>query len=377
MTYALVNCRIFDGKRLLIGQAVIVEAEQIKEIVELDLLPNDIERVDLNGALLAPGFIDLQVNGGGGVLFNDDISVEGLLSIAKAHQRYGTTALLPTLITTSFPKMQQAMLVVREAQQKYPQILGLHLEGPYISQKRRGTHDPNFVREASWAEIEEIGNNADVVKVITVAPESVKAEQVNYLVKKGIKVSLGHTDAQSKAVKALEQAGATLYTHLYNAMSQLGSREVGAVGSALDSAESYAGIIVDGFHVDFSSVRIAKRCLGERLFLVTDAMPPVGSIKREFSLGPLQVVCENGKCVNNEGALAGSALDMATAVRNMTFTVGVSLVEALKMASLYPALALGIHNLGKIEKGYQASMVLLSSQLEVVKVVQNGMIVNY
>lgn len=377
MTYALVNCTIFDGKRLLVGLAVIVETDQIKEIVEVDLLPKDIKRVDLNGALLAPGFIDLQVNGGGGVLFNDDISLEGLLEIAKAHQRYGTTALLPTLITTSFPKMQQAMLVVREAQQKYPQIIGLHLEGPYISQKRRGTHDPNFVREASWTEIEEIANNADVVKMITVAPECVSAEQVNYLVKKGLKVSLGHTDASNKAVKALEQAGATLYTHLYNAMSQLGSREVGAVGSALDSVESFAGIIVDGFHVDFSSVRIAKKCLGERLFLITDAMPPVGSIIREFTIGPLQVVCENGKCVNNEGALAGSALDMATAVRNMVFVVGESLVEALRMASLYPALALGIPNLGRIKKGYQASMVVLSSQLEVVKVVQNGMIVNY
>lgn len=373
MSYALINATIFDGNKLLKDHSVVVEGARVKDIVFTEILGDDVARIDLEGALLAPGFVDLQVNGGGGVLFNDDISVTGLKTIAQAHLRYGTTSFLPTLITTSFADMKEAIKVTREAKQKIPQVLGLHLEGPFINLKKRGTHNPMYVRKAADVEIEEIADNADVVRVITVAPEAVTPKQVNLLSSKGIKVSIGHTDATKENTQSLERAGASMYTHLFNAMSQLQSRELGVVGAALFSKTSYAGIIVDGFHVDLDNVQIAIKSLGDRLFLVTDAMPPVGSNQKQFSLGPLEVVCEDGKCINNEGALAGSALNMAQAVRNMVYEVGIGITQALAMASLYPARALRIENLGRISQGFPANFVILSPQIEVMQVVQEGL----
>lgn len=381
MAYALVNAKIFDGERFLDKApnstkfAVCVEEEKI-ELVEEQFIPESFEKIDLKGAILAPGFIDLQVNGGGGVLFNDDISINALLKIFNAHQQFGTTSMLPTLITTSFSDMLAAIKVMRNIDGSYgSQFLGLHLEGPYISIKRRGTHNPNYVRKASDNEIEEIAQSSDVVRLITVAPESVSREQVSLLTEKGIVVSIGHTDATKDEVLELIEAGATCYTHLFNAMSQLGSREGGAVGSALDSKNSYAGIIVDGFHVDYGSLRIAEKCIGDRLFLVTDAMPPVGSEITNFKIGELLVICDNGKCVNSEGALAGSALDMATAVSNTAFQVGVGIEKALKMATLNPALAIGEKSVGRIKTGYKANMVVLSNELKLQQVIQDGKLI--
>jgi N-acetylglucosamine-6-phosphate deacetylase len=373
--YAIVNCDIHTGECVLHDKAIVINENQIESLVEIEKVPKDLEVLDLEGVNVAPGFIDLQVNGGGGRLFTDDPSEECVSAIYSAHKRFGTTSLLPTLISTSLEKMRQAIRTAKPlVRNRRFGVLGLHIEGPYLNEARGGAHDRKFIRQISEEEFDLLlDEGKEVIRIFTVAPEAVTEQHIRKMRDRGLVVSAGHTNATySQAMQAFH-FGVNSVTHLFNAMSQLGSREPGVVGAALDDQDVWAGIIVDGFHVDPACVRLSKKLKGKRLVLVTDAMPNVGSAISSFKLGDLEVLCSEGKCVTEDGTLAGSALDMATAVRNCIQKVGIPMSEALRMASTYPAELLGVGSeLGKIRPGYLANMVMFDNQLNVKGIVVEG-----
>lgn len=333
--------------------------------------------VDLGGGILAAGFIDLQVNGGGGVLFNDTPTVDGLRRITAAHRRFGTTALLPTVITDSPAVRRAAATAVAAARAAgVAGILGLHFEGPWINPARRGVHDSRFIPAGPPAAA---GEEADLLiavrplpVLVTLAPERVEPALIRRLAAAGVRVAAGHSNATwAQAMDGLA-AGITGFTHLFNAMSPLDHREPGVAGAALDSRESWCGIILDGHHVHDAAARLAWRAKPRgRLFLVTDAMPPVGGPPvggppGDFTLYGATVRVEDGRCVSADGRLAGSALDMATAVRTAVRRIGIPLDEALRMAAAYPADFMGLEEeRGRILPGLAADLVHLDHNLKV------------
>ena len=368
---AVRGARIFDGEDWHDGKALLVSVETVEGIIATAAVPADAETIDLPGGLLAPGFVDLQVNGGGGVMLNDAPSVETIRCICAAHAPFGTTSLLPTLITDT-PEATAATLDAgaSAARAKVPGFLGLHLEGPHLSLSRKGAHDPDLIRPMEKADLDRLVNARSSVPVLmtTVAPETVTPQQIAALAGADIVVSLGHSDAGFATARAAIEAGARQMTHLFNAMSQLQHREPGMVGAALDSGGISAGLIADGFHVDRHAIAIAlraKRGPG-RIFLVTDAMATIGTDMTEFTLNGRTIRREGGRLTLADGTLAGADLDMISAVRFMHWEIGLPLEEALRMASLYPARAVGQeHRLGRIGEGRPASFVHLSDALEV------------
>ena len=369
--YAIAADGVFDGAAVLRDTAVVIEGARIAAVVPRRELAASIPvRAMSAGAWLAPGFIDVQVNGGGDVLFNDDPTPAGLRAIAAAHRRFGTCGLLPTLITTTAERVEAALRAAGE--KPIPGVLGLHLEGPHLDPERRGVHDHRAMRPMTEADVDML-LAADVGSLLlTVAPEQVSTDQVRRLVAGGVTVSLGHTNAPFSRAKELIDAGATGVTHLFNAMSPLENRTPGVVGAALDAASVWCGVIADGLHVDAATLRIALRAKRPpgRLFLVTDAMPTVGSTMTSFSLGHTVVSLRQGRltATDDDGreVLAGSHLDMASAVRFCVEHLEVSLEEALRMASHYPATFLrldGSH--GRIASGYAADIVHLDGDLQV------------
>jgi N-acetylglucosamine-6-phosphate deacetylase len=324
--------------------------------------------VDLQNHHLVPGFIDAQVNGGGGVLFNNTPTVEGIAAIARAHRRFGTTGLLPTLISDDVDTMRKAVAATREAiAQGVPGVLGIHLEGPYLAPERKGTHDASVFRVPDADEIALATSLDNGVTLLTLAPERVSAETIRALVARGAIVAAGHTAGSYDEVRAGLTAGIRGFTHLYNAMSPLQGRAPGAVGAALEDRESWCGIIVDGVHVHAASLRVALAAKRRgKVFLVTDAMPPVGSDSPDYMLYGETITARDGVVRNAAGALSGSALDMATAVRNTVRMLGLPLAEAARMASLYPAQFLGIDDrIGRIAPGMAADFVLLDDEVRV------------
>ncbi|MDQ7049483.1 MAG: N-acetylglucosamine-6-phosphate deacetylase [Enterobacterales bacterium] len=328
-------------------------------IVQLDSNQNDLPQC-LDG-LLMPGLIDLQVNGGGGVLFNDIPNVETLRRIAQAHQQYGTTAWLPTLVTDSVDKMQQAADAVSKAiGDDALGILGIHFEGPHISSGKKGVHSESFIRTISDQEWE-IYQRKDIGKILlTLAPENVSTETVRKLVDLGVLVSIGHTNADCESVQALIRAGATGFTHLYNAMSGLQSRQPGAVGAAL-SSDCYLGIILDGIHCHPTAAKLAYRA-NPKLMLVTDAMPPVGTKQSRFNFFSQIIKRDGFKLTDTNGRLAGSSLDMFSALTNAKQFLDISFTEANQLASENPAKYLGLSRYGKLVKGSMANMILIDHQ---------------
>ncbi|ADV26073.1 N-acetylglucosamine-6-phosphate deacetylase [Pseudoxanthomonas suwonensis 11-1] len=323
---------------------------------------------DLGGGWLLPGFIDVQVNGGGGVLFNNDTSPGAIDTIGRAHRRYGTTSFLPTLISDTAEVMERAIAGTREAiAAGVPGVLGVHLEGPYLAPARKGTHDAARFRVPDAAEVAMATSLDNGVTLVTLAPEQVPADTIRAMVTRGAIVCAGHTAGTYEQIRAGLEAGVRGFTHLYNAMSPLQGREPGAVGAALESREAYCGIIVDGVHVHPASLRVALAAKPRgTLFLVTDAMPMVGSDDPSFELYGETITAVDGVVRNAAGALAGSALDMATAVRNTVRLLGLPLEEAARMASTYPARFLGVDSrLGRIAPGWQADLVLLDEALQV------------
>ena len=322
--------------------------------------------IDLDGGYLVPGFIDAQVNGGGGVLFNNDTSVDAINAIGRAHRRFGTTGFLPTLISDDAAVMQRAITATRDAiEQGVPGVLGIHLEGPYLAPARKGTHDDAKFRVPDADEIAMATSLDNGISLLTLAPERVPTESIRAIVRRGGIVTAGHTAGSYDEIRAGIDAGITGFTHLYNAMTPLQGREPGAVGAALEDDACWCGVIVDGVHVHPASLRVALKAKPRgRVFLVTDAMPMVGGDDPSFDLYGETITAIDGVVRNAAGALAGSALDMASAVRNSVHLLGLPLDEACRMAAQYPAEFLGIGGShGRIAPGYRADLVLLDGEV--------------
>ena len=345
---------------------VVVEDGFIVAVLHGDPPSGDL--IDLDGGYLVPGFIDAQVNGGGGVLFNNDTSVDAINAIGRAHRRFGTTGFVPTLISDDAAVMQRAITATRDAiEQGVPGVLGIHLEGPYLAPARKGTHDDAKFRVPDADEIAMATSLDNGISLLTLAPERVPTESIRAIVQRGGIVTAGHTAGSYDEIRAGIDAGITGFTHLYNAMTPLQGREPGAVGAALEDDACWCGVIVDGVHVHPASLRVALKAKPRgRVFLVTDAMPMVGGDDPSFDLYGETITAIDGVVRNAAGALAGSALDMASAVRNSVHLLGLPLDEACRMAAQYPAEFLGIGGShGRIAAGYRADLVLLDGEVRV------------
>lgn len=370
MKTVLRNARILAGDDFRDDLAIVIESGRITALISdaAPMLGQADEQVDLGGGWLLPGFIDAQVNGGGGVLFNNHPDVATLRTLAQAHRRFGTTGLLPTLISDDVQVMRAAIAATRQAiSEGVPGVLGIHLEGPYIAPARKGTHDAAKFRVPDAAEIALAASLDNGVTLLTLAPERVPLESIRALVERGVVVAAGHTAASYEEARAGLEAGIRGFTHLYNAMSPLTGREPGAVGAALEDRDSWVGIIADGVHVHPASLRVALAAKPRgKVMLVTDAMPPVGADDPSYELYGEVITAVDGVVRNAAGSLAGSALDMATAVRNSVQLLGVSLAEAARMASTYPAQFLNLDDrYGHIAEGHHADLVLLDDDLQV------------
>jgi N-acetylglucosamine-6-phosphate deacetylase len=368
MAFALTGCRIFTGEAFLEGHAVVTEGERISAVIpEGDVTAA--ERRDLQGGLLAPGFIDVQVNGGGGALLNEEPSVATLRTIAQSHRRFGTVGLLPTVITDAPRIIRGAVRSVAEAiAEDVPGVLGIHIEGPFLDVARKGAHAARFIRAMNVTDVEEIaGFAAQMTVMLTLAPNRVPPQLVRALSERGVLVSLGHSDANFDEAKQALDAGARAFTHLYNAMSQMNGREPGMVGAALADRESFVGIIADGHHVHDAAMRVAFAAKEpSRMMLITDAMPAAAGGPSSFELQGRKVTSNGGRLELSDGTLAGSSLTMDAAVRYCVKVLDLDLAEALRMASLNPASFLRReHELGRIAPGYLASLVHLGDDLQV------------
>ncbi|ARN65288.1 N-acetylglucosamine-6-phosphate deacetylase [Vibrio vulnificus] len=372
--YALTNCKIYTGSDVLSEHALIIENDLIQSIVPAVDLPSGIEVKDLAGANVSPGFIDLQLNGCGGVMLNDEITAETMQIMHKANLKSGCTSFLPTLITSSDEDMRAAISAAREYHAQYQnQSLGLHLEGPYLNVMKKGIHSVDYIRPSDTSMVDFICENADVVAKVTLAPELNDPEHIEKLRNAGIVVSIGHTNATYAEARKGFEAGITFATHLFNAMTPMVGREPGVVGAIYDTPDVYAGIIADGFHVDYANIRIAHKIKGEKLVLVTDATAPAGANMDYFIFVGKKVYYRDGKCVDENGTLGGSALTMIEAVQNTVEHVGIALDEALRMATLYPAKAIGVDaQLGRIKKGYIANLTVFDRDFNVKATVVNG-----
>ena len=366
---ALRNARVLLDDGFADDRVVLVENGRIAAVVERnDARAGKAESVDLAGAHLLPGFVDCQVNGGGGALFNDDPSVETIRTIGAAHRRFGTTAFLPTLISEDFTVIARAIKAVRQAiESKVPGVAGVHIEGPFINEARRGAHDSAKIRDLDTRDMALLSSLETGRTLVTLAPEMISPATLRHLVREGVVLSAGHTDGTFEEVSAALKNGVRGVTHLFNAMSPLHHREPGAAGAALADPDCWCGLIVDGQHVHPAVLKIAlaaKRA--DRFMLVTDAMPSVGSDRDSFMLQGRKIHVKDGICVDESGTLAGSAIDMATSVRNCVEMLGLPLERAARMASTYPAEFLGLDGeMGRIAPGQRANLVALDAKLRV------------
>jgi len=370
MDTALVNARVLTDNEVVRGKAVLIQDGKIAAIVDEAAAPRGFVRHDLAGGLLVPGFIDTQVNGGGGVLFNDAPSVESITAIGAAHRRFGTTGFLPTLISTDIETLEAAVAATREAMAAgVPGLLGVHIEGPFLSAKRKGIHDASKFRVIDEAAFRLLTSLDPGRTMLTLAPETTSPEMIRRLTEAGVIVAAGHTNASYATIRTALDYGLRGFTHLFNAMSPLTSREPGAVGAALEDQASWCGVIVDGKHVDPVVLRIALRAKRlDKFMLVTDAMPSVGASEKSFRLQGRLVTVQDGVCVDENGTLAGSDLDMASAVRNAMGLLDLELPDAVNMASRNPAAFLRLdRELGRIAPGYRADLVLLDDDLGVLE----------
>ena len=370
--YALINGEIYTGEGIVKNKAIIIDGNRVEALV--DEIPKDIKVIDLQGKIVAPAFIDLQLNGCGGVLFNDEISLETLRIMNETNIKTGTTSYLPTLITTTDENIEKALKLVEENENlEEIGVLGLHIEGPYISIPKKGIHNPAYIRVMSDEIIHKIAKfGSKVTKIMTIAPENAKVEHLKELKDSGINLSIGHTNATyEEALEKVEYF--KMATHLFNAMSSFTSREPGVIGAIFENKSLYTGIIVDGVHSHYGSVKIAKDILKEKLFLVTDAVAPVGTNMESFMFEGNKVLYKDGKCISPDGTLGGSALTMIEGVQNLVKHVRVSLEEALLMASTYPAKAIKVDDkYGYIKENYIADLVILDKELNISNMIVKG-----
>ena len=361
--YAIAASAVFDGDTLRPDHAVVVDGGTIIAVVPRAAARDvPLQALD-DGLWLTPGFIDVQVNGGGDVLFNDEPTPEAVSRIAAAHRQFGTTSLLPTLISDSAEKMRAAAAAVRQARTRDRGILGLHFEGPFLCGERRGVHDAAQIRAPRESDLELLTALQEGVTLVTLAPEQAPPGFIRALVAKGVRVALGHSMATYEQTREAMAEGLTGFTHLFNAMRPMTAREPGPIAAALESPAAFYGLIVDGEHVAPAMVRLALRGRGTPM-LVTDAMPPVGGSGRSFQLHGEPVYVENGRCTTADGTLAGAALDMASAVRNAVRLLDITLPDALALATRAPARFLGLgHRLGALKPGCRADLVALDPEL--------------
>lgn len=363
---AFLGARIFDGESWHDDQALIVAGDRVVTIGDV---PTGAETVTLPGGFLVPGFVDLQVNGGGGHLVGPTTTVEDLATVCDTHARFGVTSLLPTLITDTDATTDAVLAAgAKAAMQSVPGFLGLHLEGPHLSVARKGAHDPKLIRPMIEADLVRLERARSTMPhlLITVAPETVSPEQISRLVRAGVVVSLGHSDASFEVAAAAVRAGASMATHLFNAMSQMGNRDPGVVGAALHHGTVSAGLIADGIHVHPATIGIALRAKERpgRLFLVSDSMSQAGTDLESFELNGRAIHRGDGALRLDDGTLAGADLTMDAAVRYMHLRCDLTLEESLLMGSLYPSAAVGRFHDG-LHADADADFVLLSPELGV------------
>ena len=366
------NGRIFTGQRWWRDASVLIETNTIRK-VSTHITEKDAEMVNLEGGYLVPAFIDLQLYGGNGKLFGEHPSVEALDATYKYCLQGGTTHFLPTVATNSVDVMHKAIDAVRLYQEKkLPGVLGLHLEGPFINPVKKGAHIEKFIHTPELEEVKElVEKGSGIIKMITLAPEMCSEEIITYLLSQKIFVSAGHTNATYEQAMRGFDLGISLATHLYNAMSPLQHRSTGMVGAIFNHSKAMSSLVADGHHVDFAAINIAKKVMGERLFLITDAVT-------ENREGYYQHRLDGDKYVVQDGTLSGSALTLLKAIKNCVEQLQLPLEEALRMASLYPARAVQMDKkVGKIESKFDAELAWLTDQLEIKGIYTNGSLVRF
>ena len=372
--YALTNAVIYTAKEILYGYAVLIDNDIVVAVIPQEQLDENIHCIDLKGNNLTAGFIDLQLNGCGGVMFNEQTSVETLEIMQATNLKSGTTSFLPTFITAPDEEMKSAVTIMRNYLAKYQnQALGLHLEGPYLSIEKKGVHRAEYIRTISPEMKAFLCENADVITKLTLAAENPTADFIAEFVQKGIVVSLGHSNANYAQAKAAIDQGIRFATHLHNAMSPISSgRELGVVGAVLDS-DIYSGIIIDGLHVDFANIKIDKKIKGDKLCIVTDATAAAGADIESFYFVGKKVYVRDGKCYDENGTIGGSSVTMIKSIENAVKHVGIPLDEALRMANYYPAKAIQMdHKLGSIDVGKVANLTVFNNEFKVLGTIVNG-----
>ena len=358
MKQALIGAQLFSGKEFFDNRALLIDGENIIDIINEHNIPKNFEIQKLNGGILSPGFIDLQVNGGGGKLFNNSPDKESLNTIIEAHQYFGTTSIMPTVISDSLNVLKRCTTTISEEIENNKSLLGVHIEGPFFNVKYRGVHQKQYINTINSDYLNLFENLKDFPVMLTLAPECISTKQLKHLKSLGFKILAGHTDASYDQLEEAIKYGLDGFTHLFNAMGQISAREPGVVGSALTFDNATASIIVDLHHVHPSLIQMAYRQKPQgKLFFVSDSMATIHHGEPSFELYDEVVSESNGRIINSEGKLAGSSITQIDAIKNAYQSCNIPLNEALAMASRYPAEYLGVANyLGSLKSDYRADL---------------------
>lgn len=353
---------IFDGQTLHENTVIVIEENIISGLFPIDKIPNQKEIINYGDYIISPGFIDLQLNGCGGVSFNENISHSTLETMYQTCLKYGTTSFLPTLITCDFKDVLSALECIKEWFARYESkrgVIGLHLEGPFISEIKKGIHPQEYIIKPTDTLLEQIIMYSKYFPIkMTIAPEVFTKEQIQSLIKNGIILALGHSNATYAEAEGAIRLGVCTATHMFNAMSGLNSRNPGVIGAIFNN-NVYTGLIADLIHVDMANIQILNKLKPGLIYLVTDAVTPMGTNLKHFTLGGKTLYVKDGMCLDKDNVLGGSYLTMPQAVANCINPCQIGITDALNMATHIPAHIMGYgHTIGKINKGYLANLIL-------------------